>query len=562
MSLKEFKAGFDIGAHVNFASQVNGNPLPGLNSGWGIQNNTPTQQRGMLHHFGVDRIMVSAKRIGAAGPGSGSGTFSLDPLFQNETAQGSFLKQSAPGASLSRRHLAVGQYNPATGQQKLYAGTSGRDETQIWESIDPSTLVSIDFPFTLLTPGKSHISVFPPATDGYWNSGATSGIVGNAHVFFEGMTIGGHDNVPVGSHPQGLVLQNCYSTQWGGGSDGDSSLGWVDAATTEFVGWLNTPGRVTATPGTNPILEPTIDGENFSWCPIYFMHDDDSTFATPKGRLMLQSITAIDDGANMATYIKIIDFDPFGVGASSSIARTHLRVRTLSKLLQPYAPLAVGFPTQTSANMFHWFTWRRQSDLVITVNGDAAHTLGVIDPMELLSISSYNRAAVTTVVAPNQLRPIVTNDVIEFEATARGDLGEYIAGISCNFTLGNITTETEEITKAFPGGFQLENFPLDDMGLLMIFETTGGVPTLLLETTDWTMNYATGVGTWVTDQSGSDIVEASYQHADFPGDSPHGTLLNTTGTTDENGQAFVRVRNEDGFIVMVGDRITVAMDDS
>jgi len=265
----------------------------------------------------------------------------------------------------------------------------------------------------------------------------------------------------------------------------------------------------------------------------------------------------------MVTYIKIIDFDPFGVGASSSISRTHLRQRTLSKLLQPYAPLAVGFPTQTSANMFHWFAWRRQSDLVITVNGDAAHTLGVIDPMELLSISSYNRAAVTTVVAPNQLRPIVTNDVAEFEATARGDLGEYIAGIPCTFTNGNITSENEgPLAKVFPGGFQLTNFPLDE-GTLMITETTGGTPTPLAETTDYTMNYTTGAGAWVTDQSGSDSIAATYEHSDTPGDSPHGTLLNTTGTTDENGQAFTRVRNiDDDDLVGTGDRVTVSMDDS
>ena len=553
MALKQFSPAIDLSGHINFASQVNGQPLPAANSGWDIANNSPSQQRGVVHHFGVDRIIVSADNIGAAGPGSNRGTFSLDPLFQDESAQGSYFVQCpvTPGQD-DRRHIALGQYNPSTGQQRLYAAPSARNTIHPWEELNPATLAGIAFP---IYPGLEAGAVvgIAPGNDGYWT--VVSG-PGTSHIFFEGMTTGGHDNVPAGSYPDGLVLSYINVSQFEGGTDGSNSIGWVDIATTAFVGWLNIPGSTSATAGNN--TEPLIDGRSFGWAPIYYMHDDDATFAAPKGQLMLQSLTTIDDGTNVVSYIRTVDFNPFGI--SGSPMRTHLRERSLTKLLQPYAPYAPGFPSNTAANMYHWFAWRRQSNLIITVNGDAVQINGLIQPTELHSISYLHRAAVTTVVAPNQLRPVVTNDVVTFEATARGDLGEFIAGVDTDFTLENITSESESLTKAFPGGFQLENFPLDE-GLLVIIETTGGTPTLLVETTDWTMDYATGAGTWVTDQSGSDIVEASYQHVDSPGSSPHGQLLNTTGTTDENGQAFARVRYEDGFLVVTGDRLTATMEE-
>lgn len=545
----------DIGLHLNFIRDSASSPATPAGLFLRPTVGNGALQRSFVHHFGVDRYIMEGTRE-SGGPGNARGLYSFDPAFFDESSSGSQWVQHTISAGSEPRHFALGQFNPATGAQRLY-GVNINNDNNPWREIDPTLLTDLGTPYTSpdLTAFGSDDQTFP--RNGYWNNlsvGETS------HVFFEGLTAGGHDNVPAGSYSDGLMLVHVDFGSAFATNDANDSLGWVDIVTTDFVGWLNTPAEASST--VSAFTEPPIDGREFRWMPCYYIADDDATFSAPKGELMLGSCgdAFFDSGDNLVTYIKVLDFNPTGV-VGGSPSRTHLRERLISKTLQPRDPIATGFPTPATNAMMQWFAYRAQQRVYLYVQG-----VGSSDPQnainEWLANTFLRRPEVTDVTNPNQLRPVLTASTIQFETVAKGDLGEVVAGADATFTLENVSTFEEVITNTFPGGFTLANVPVDSVPDLVVTRFDGATPTILVEGVDYSIVLSTGVGTWITDQSGATSVVATYHHEGVPAASPFGTLLNSTAQTDENGRAFARVRYDDDVNdVSMADRLTVSVEE-
>ena len=64
---------------------------------------------------------------------------------------------------------------------------------------------------------------------------------------------------------------------------------------------------------------------------------------------------------------------------------------------------------------------------------------------------------------------------------------------------------------------------------------------MLVEGVDYTVVLSTGVITWITDQSGAAVVDASYEHRETNATPPHGSLLATASISDEDGRVNTQV---------------------
>ena len=68
---------------------------------------------------------------------------------------------------------------------------------------------------------------------------------------------------------------------------------------------------------------------------------------------------------------------------------------------------------------------------------------------------------------------------------------------------------------------------------------------MLVEGVDYTVNLATGLITWITDQSGAALVTATYEHRETEVSPPNGSLLVLQGVSDQDGRVFTQVRYDD-----------------
>ena len=169
---------------------------------------------------------------------------------------------------------------------------------------------------------------------------------------------------------------------------------------------------------------------------------------------------------------------------------------------------------------------------------------------------------ISTITAPNRLAVVRTADTRRFETLVRGDMGEPIVGAVAEFSIAGVSSEDVALSQTFPGGFSLANYPVDTDSEV-INAITAGTPTLLVKGVDYSLVDATGVGTWITDQTSSDSVEASWSHATNPVTAnAHGTLLTVNTITDNYGRVETRVRYPgDDDLVGTRDRVTVVVED-
>ena len=513
---------------------------------------------GFIYHKGRDKLMTCS-RIASTGRGSSDAMFSLDPGLSLTAFPDSNFNMGASAYF----YLIPGQFNPATGAQKLYTATG---TLTFVEEVNPDTLVKsggaewsgINGVFFI---GRAHII---SGVGGWENDHPAQG----GAIVFEGLTEGiPNETLLTGSnvYPAGLILLGT-GTNAGtvAGKDVRRNFVWVDPLTRLAIGVLggdivdnplNPPQAFPLEADATPFgdsSEAPIDGDEFRWMPVQYLPDSDATFASPKGQLLFQSgdeiplIGAPSPGDQLRQYIRFTDFNPFNVTSASGVpTRTHGRIRLTSRMLMDVSPMGgvagAEILNQPSLPSQIQFDPLRQRFLAFLSSQDPPGlSTGVV-------VIQYSRGPDPVILTSPAARDVPrTADIVTYDTFVGGDLGEPVAGVEVAWALTRRSTEDEVIdASTFPGTSQLDNFPVD--------EDSGSLPELVIEadetplvlTTDYTVNTTTGLITWVTDQSAATLVTATYNHRSSGATPAHGTLLTQLSITDENGIAQTQIAYAD-----------------
>ncbi len=458
------------------------------------------------------------------------------------------------------------------GGQKLYASEESIFNTSEWEEVTPLTSLTNTGvgAFPTVPAGNGPIRVIlgigtaiPPGP-GTWNAGNTGGAgigIGFYMMVFEGLTAGipGETNLTgPGSYPAGLgLLRARFATcpapiGTGVANDCQTAFVWLDLATGLVDGRMaTTPGAADSLSGPNS--EAPIAGQSFNWHAGQYIPDDDSAFGAPKGEMMIVS-DAVDVPADplnfdQSIFVKMIDFNPFDVIATGGApTRIHERVRLLSSCDYNDDPMydvpgagaagGIGPNNEVIRLQYHPPTRRFFQILAVAVP--------TVPNVALESFIGYWARAVepSVLTSPVARTTPRTNDITEFEAFVLGTLAEPVGGVSIDWSLFRNSTEEEVIdASTFPGSSSVDNPPIDDSspslpeGTLVVRADT----VVLVEGVDYSVNLSTGVITWITDQSGATVVDASYEHRETNATPPHGDLLSTTAISDEDGRVNTQV---------------------
>jgi len=467
-----------------------------------------------------------------------------------------------------REHACMycGYFDKTLGTQQMYMAHGSAPEIR---KFNPTSFVDFGVAFPT-TNGDINFNDSPslgPTSVGGYSCGADP-IEGQERapqwLFFEDLV----DGIPgetlsssPNAYPAGLGLTKVWRASLTSGQDSNNAFIWVDLSTGRIVGRLqNTPGRADDSGGN--FTEPRIFGKQFNWLTSMFIPDADSTPGRPKGELFIYgaangttAIGSVTGAFNASAFIRFIDFNPFSSTATGGQpTRLHERVNFESVLEYQTNPLELygisggttsALNVERSNHVFYDPGTRRIGMIASTTTpdqlvGESGHAL-------------WQRAVTPWITTSPTARTIPqTNAVVEFETFLLGDLGEPVVGVQVDWELGRVSTLDEQITPAFPGTSQLANFPVDS-GSLGI--TSDGVP--LAETTDYTVDLATGEITWVTNQTGASLVLATYEHRGDLALPAFGELLDAGTLTDSDGRAITRVRYDDNdAIVGQYDRIT------
>ena len=487
-----------------------------------------------------------------------------DPALLSPAPPGSLV-----GANLTLstgRTYIPAQYNPATLAQRLYTacGFGGSQDVQ---EVNVDTLVVT--PGSAFTgPNGDFLMFGSPSLDfnveGNWQN------VQHQVWIFDGLTDGiPGETVATGSniYPDGLYL--CPSSDGHvSGNRYQNGWAWVDLRTRIVVGRLGGipnptafPAIAEASPGSlQDQSEAPIGGDEFVWGVHGYESDSDASFAQPKGEIMFASryIPQIgpsnpSPGETMSGYVRLTDFNPFNLASAPGIpARIHGRVTLTSRIIIELNPM-FDIAGQSTFDLVNgadpgviYDPIRRRfvlygCDIQPVATQEAAGRNG---------ISFWSRQVDPVIVTPPTAIGVPrTADIVDYNTFVGGDLAEPAPALDVGWTLTRASTELEVLTIA--GGIgttsTVVNGPIDDAsptdpsGSLTVL--ADGVP--LAETTDFTVVLATGVITWVTDQQGATLVQASYEHRTVPVLPAHGTLLSNLSRTDANGNARTQVQYPD-----------------
>jgi len=511
-----------------------------------------------------DRLLCEVRSTSPSGqPINGS----FDPILVDASAPRGLL---GPVASTFKAPFYVGYFDRDAGTQLLYNANPAFNSTSVFDVVDPATLAADSGPAFGATGPFVTQSRALIGTDGYFSSA-------ERWVFFEGLTDGiPGETLTTGTnvYPRGLGLTNpevgrvaaSFGPPFdGGGDNANNAIGWVDLETGNLVGaLLNTTG-VAATISTGLFAEPPVAGKTFRFEPEQFVPDSDSSAAAPKGELFL--ISALSDrgyttGLEQAYFIKIVDFNPFGLTPGSGApVRVHERVTLRTSIEFSEDPI---FGVPSSEDMSGWFVSFAPGQQQIVYHPPTRRFVVVVSPSgqtpagsqlpEYGFVGYWQRAVDPVVIGDPVLRDVAaTNSIAELVAFVGGNLGEPSSGTVVDFTLERASTIDEVVDAS--GGIGAapaleaaeidDTFPSSAQGTLVLTATTAGVPTVLVETTDFTVVLSTGVITFVTDQSSADTVTATYFHGNVPLSPAHGTLLVDSAITNEAGLATTRVSYPD-----------------
>lgn len=542
-----------------------------------------TRQGRIKYHEGRDRIYATFAN--STPPGFSNGLGFVDPLFTNTSPPNSvWLNANEVGAGISTlQNLWIDHFDEQTSAQRIFVSNGGGSDVQ---EVDPVTLIASAPPINSPAPNgnfrddQSDIGV---GSEGGWTSQASTAL------FFSGLT----DGIPgetlsqgTDVYPDGLYLTTSNNATLTGSPAAQQFI-WVDIRTRRAIGALgvvdiNTsivpiafPAEVDDT-STNNAVEASIAGDEFTWGMSQFIPDADSTFVNPKGQVLQHSRLDFFAWTNPSPtdvfkiYVRFTDFNPFGVVASAgNPIRTHGRIRFTSRILAGASPMfdVVGAddainPTDPVDMMYD----PKRRRLLLFMDNSTSTDRGDIPAGATSSYIGFyaTSAEITTVTAPAPRQLPKTNDIIDFECTASGDIGERTAGIGIDWSLARVTTRLETLTGALtPATTSTAANPPIDQSVPTATEGTLEVladGVVLAETTDYTVDLSTGVITWVTDQSGAALVQASYEHKQTTALPAYGTLLTAQSETNSDGIAASQVAYpDDDTIVGEVDQLSTAL---
>lgn len=475
-------------------------------------------------------------------------------------------KIAASSVTDSGRTFLPGQYDAQALTQKLYTAF-GSGGNLIPREMNIDTLViSAGAAFT--GPNGDFnmfqsVSLDFAGTEGTWQSFKTGVWI------FEGLTDGiPGETVSTGAnvYPDGLFLTQCNDGRVNG-TQFQNGWAWVDIRNRNAVGRLggipptSFPARAEANPNSlEDQTEAPISEEEFDWQVHGYQADADSIFVQPKGELFFVSefiplVTAglPTPGDFALCYVRWADFNPYNLASAVGTPnRIHGRITQTSRVTIEVAPMfgIVG------ANDVSALQGDRPSPIYDPIRRRVVlflHDHIPIAEQELPgrnALSFWSRQPDPVIVtAPTAVGVPRTADIVDYNTFVGGDLAEPAPALDVDWTLSAASTELEvlPITGGIGSTSTVVSAPIDDTvpttpgGTLAIL--ADGVP--LVVTTDYTVVLSTGVVTWVTDQQGAAVVQASYEHRGVPIQPPHGTLLTSVTRTDADGNARTQVQYAD-----------------
>ena len=532
---------------------------------FGIENRGTASTEGMPMHTyldQLDKVIVSADNAGGIAQ-----RFGFNPLLAGFGFPDAFYEGRAAGFTSKWPMIPGDPLFP--GGQKLYASEEGTFPTSEWEEVTPVLSLTNTgvgaFPTVPVGNGPIRVTLgigtaIPPGP-GTWNAGSTGSVLGFGFsmLIFEGLVdgISGETNlVGTNVYPNGLGLfRSRLATVpapvgTGGANDGDRALCWLDLRT----GLVD--GRMAITPGAADVsgvnTEAPISGQSFDWQTGQYVPDVDATFAIPKGELVMVSddnaIPADPSNFPQSVFLKVIDYNPFGVAPSGGAPpRTHERVRfgPTSVDFNDNPMFDVGTAGAARNDIFRLMYHPPSLRFFMILAVQAATVPNVADEAFIgYWLRAVDPAIVTSPVAIDVSR---TNDIVDYESFVQGTLAEPVAGVDIDWTLQRVSSVNEALDGTFPGSTNVANPPIDQ-GITLALEGTlvieaDGTP--LVRGVDFNVVLASGLVSWITDQSGATTLVATYQHRETPVSPPHGQLLSNLSVSEDDGRVTTQVRYAD-----------------
>lgn len=518
-----------------------------------IENRGTSSSDGMPQHtylHQLDKVILTTRSSG-----SDINRLGINPLLFGVNVPDAFLENS--GDFVNNIPLLPG--DPLLGGgQKLYASSGGVFPGSEWENVDPVLSLTQGGvgAFPTVPAGNGPIRVIlgigtaiPPGP-GTWNGGsATFGFWIASGCVFEGLTDGilGETNLTGPNvYPAGLMLFRARIATCpapigtGGAGDCTNALVWLDLATGLVDGRMNnTPGAAFV---SGPNTEAPIAGQQFFWNVGQYIPDSDATVLQPKGELLIVSddnaIPADPSNFPQSVFLKVIDYNPFNaVESGDAPPRIHERIRLRSSVDFDDNPMFDVSTAAAARNDVFRLMFHPPSNRFFMVLAVQAATTPVVADEAFIGYwaRQVEPAFVTSPVARTTPR---SNDITEWEAFVQGTLAEPVGGTTVDWTLVRVSTELEVLNASvFPGTSTVANPPIDQAfpvvneGTLVVRADS----VVLVEGVDYTVNLATGIITWITDQSGATLVDASYEHRETDASPSHGDLLSTSSISDDEG---------------------------
>jgi hypothetical protein len=531
----------DIGVHLRAVADASDRINP--DNGLVIRLGPGTAEPRAIYHEATDKIITHGFRQGTTGPPVGSQPqyITIDP----EGFSGSSLHECGYANSVGAARFFKGQMDEANDQRVFVTQDEGA--TRTLQEIDPATGALIaSNPFHADVQNGQHPDNNPTLV-GRWRNHASS--YSTEWLIFDGIKDGGFGNVPggVGAYPKGLALLKILFGTIAVANDVDDAYVWMDLDTGLIVGNLLIPGEAG---GVGDFHGPAFNGQSFEWRTTEFLVDPENTYNRPKGVLFVFSESNL--ASPVATiYVRRVAFNPFGV--TGGVIRTHMEIIETSGLSFDYAPYDTGWPsTVPNAQLMV----RQRTQRIMGLQGDIAQTVTAPLVQEIMIREHSTNVVASAVSRPASIGAVRTADTISFESIVYGDLGERVVATTVGWELRRASTRGEVLTGLFDVSQDTDpvaNIPIDENdagdpeGTLVVTAYTGATPTVLVEGVNYNVVLATGIITWIDDQTGPDSILVDYDHreAEVDDSDVQGELLTSTSQSNEAGKVRTRVRYAD-----------------
>ena len=485
----------------------------------------------------LDRIGLWQLNYKAAG--SRDGVVRIDPLLIDNTSA-AIVRVADPNALF----VHMGAYVPSTGEGRLFGVSGNGSPGNPWQVVDYNDITNIlnTNVFPNVTQRTNQVAGFISTDDGYYDT-----IDQTEWLFFEGWDHDGSGNT-VGT---ALILQ--ASVRAGG------------------VTYTNVPALVNldtgfATPLAGmPTLYQTTPANDFqsgelfglsaaTFDALQFLPDDDSTRSAPKGQVFM---SGFQSSAGLGTHLmKTVEWNP--TAKAGTPVRIHLKERLVTRFIVDLQASTASFPGATSneipstAGGANRMKVNRQTGRPTLVGStEQGSNVGPFNSQVFHSVllEATPEAIASAVTKPAPRQSVTTNRVVIVGTEAIGDLGERVASQDVAWTLRRVTTRAEVLatTPVLGETVTVANVPIDrNSNFPFAVKKDGVAMTEGAGGTEYTVNEALGQITFgAAEPVGGSVYTIDYAHPTVPVLPPFGQLLVATAVTDENGEAFTRVRYAD-----------------